>query len=77
MESMRNVTDLKIIPDDEEKEGDHDGGSTGTIQSYTVPIEPYTKRYLMKNWHKFRNIGRLIMKNGWYIPHVWKAYMEY
>lgn len=78
MESMKNTTDLEIIPEDEaDEEEDHDGSSAETIRAYTAPIEPYMKRYLMKNWYTFRKMGKQIMKNGWYIPHVSKAYMEY
>lgn len=77
---MKNTTGLEVIIEEEEleeEEEDDDESSTGTIQMYTAPNDPYMKRYLMKNWYKFRKIGRLIIKNGWYIPHVWKAYMEY
>ena len=75
MESIKNTTDLEIIAEDEE--GDDDKISTGTIQMCTAPNDPYMKGYLVMNWYRFRKIGRLIMKNGWYIRHVWKAYMEY
>ena len=31
----------------------------------------------MKNWHRFRKLGRRIMKNGWYLTELWKAYKEF
>ena len=37
----------------------------------------YLKRHLMKNWHRFRKLGRRIMKNGWYLTELWKAYKEF
>lgn len=43
------------------------------IKSMSIPKEPHAQKYLMKNWHLFRKIGRMIMKNGWYFPQVWKA----
>ena len=31
----------------------------------------------MKNWHRFRKLGRRIVKNGWYLTELWKAYKEF
>ena len=33
----------------------------------------YLKRHLMKNWHRFRKLGRRIMKNGWYLTELASA----
>ena len=47
------------------------------MESISIPKEPHAQKYLMKNWHRFRKIGRMIMKNGWYFSQVWKAYQKY
>ena len=80
MENMRNASGLvTVIPEDEEleEEENNDAGFAGSAQAYIPPNKPNLKRYLIVSWYEFRKIGRLIMKNEWYIPHVWKAYTEY
>ena len=37
----------------------------------------YLKRHLMKNWYRFRELGRRFMKNGWYLTDLWKVYKEF
>ena len=31
----------------------------------------------MKNWYRFRELGRRFMKNGWYLTDLWKVYKEF
>lgn len=47
------------------------------IEGMVIPQEPRAQKYLMKNWYKFRKIGRLITKSGYSFKTVWKAYEQY
>lgn len=82
MEIMSNAAGFaRVLLEEEQQERkkNSEAGFAGLaeLQPTSTPSDAYLNGYLMMNWCKFRKIGRMIMKNGCYIPQVWKAYVEY
>ena len=75
MKNTRSAAGIAMVKEEEETD-DNIAGLTEN-QPTSPPSDAYLKRYLMKNWYKFRKIGREIMKNGWHFPETWKSYQEF
>ena len=73
---MRSAAGMVMVKEEEEETDDNIAGLSEN-QPTSPPSDADLKRYLMKNWYKFRKIGREIMKNGWYFPETWKSYQEF
>ena len=75
MKNMTSTEGMATVKEEEETD-DNIAGLTEN-QPTSPPSDAYLKRYLMKNWYKFRKIGQKIMKNGWYFPETWTSYQEF
>ena len=75
MKNMTSTAGMATVKEEEETD-DNIAGLTEN-QPTSPPSDAYLKRYLMKNWYKFRKIGQKIMKNGWYFPETWTSYQEF